>query len=211
MHIERLCLLRGPFPAFKKTPLLCHINATKVGNTARMDILYALQRFDVHLFTKIFRQGERRRIRPLARALSRSADGYLYILVPLLLYILEVDKVGVFSGLLLASLLFERMLYWLLKNGLKRRRPQEFMPGFHSLVVAADRFSFPSGHTSAAFLLATALVIVYQGPMFSIYLWATTIGLSRIILGVHYPGDTLAGAIMGSTVVLLMASQLGIP
>ena len=182
----------------------------KAGDTALMDILYAMQRLDVRLFSKVFRQGERRMIRPLARALSRSADGYLYLLVPLLLYLLGASQAGVFTALLLISLAVERVLYWLLKNGLKRRRPQEFMPGFRSLVEAADRFSFPSGHTSAAFLLATALCIVYQGPVFSMYLWATAIGLSRVILGVHYPGDTLAGAIMGSTTAIFVASQMGI-
>lgn len=180
------------------------------GDTAHMELLYTLQRFDVRLFSKVFRQGERRMVRPLARALSRSADGYLYALVPLLLYVLRADHISAFTILLLASLSVERILYWLLKNGLKRRRPQEFMPGFRSLVVAADRFSFPSGHTSAAFVLATALFVVYQGPVFSMYLWATAIGLSRVILGVHYPGDTLAGAIMGSTTVIFTASQLGI-
>lgn len=180
------------------------------GDTAHMEILYALQRFDVRLFTQLFRQGERRMIRPLARALSRSADGYLYVLVPLLLYMLGAGQVAEFTLLLFASLVVERVLYWLLKNGLRRRRPQEFMPGFRSLVVAADRFSFPSGHTSAAFLLATALYVVYQGPVFSVYLWATAIGLSRVILGVHYPGDTVAGAVMGSATVIFIANQLGV-
>lgn len=175
-----------------------------------MELLHALQRFDVHLFTRVFQQGERRMVRPLARALSRSADGYLYLFIPLLLLLAGAAQLGDFIALLYTSLALERLLYWLLKNGLRRRRPQEFMPGFRSLVQAADRFSFPSGHTSAAFLLATSLVIVYQGPVLTMYLWATLVGLSRVILGVHYPGDTLAGAAMGGSVALFMASQLGI-
>ncbi len=175
-----------------------------------MDILYALHRIDLRLFHRIFQQGERGILRPLARALSHSADGYLMVLVPLLLFLLGTERAETFTILLLVSLSFERVIYWLLKNGLKRRRPQEGMPGFRSLIQAADRFSFPSGHTSTAFLLATALAVVYDGPVSAMYLWATSIALSRVVLGVHYPGDTLAGALMGSGIALFTATQLGV-
>lgn len=175
-----------------------------------MEILYALQRLDVRLFMAVFRRGERRLIRPLARALSRSADGYLYLLLPVALWMTGAHSVPSLVLLLLCSLLAERGLYWILKNGLKRRRPEESMPDFRSIIVAADRFSFPSGHTSAAFLLATALTIIYQEPAVAMYVWAGSIALSRVILGVHYPGDTLAGAIMGSGIALFTANQLGL-
>ncbi|MCB1845501.1 MAG: phosphatase PAP2 family protein, partial [Halioglobus sp.] len=70
--------------------------------------------------------------------------------------------------------------------------------------------SFPSGHTSAAFLLATALTITYQEPAVAMCGWAGLVALSRVILGVHYPGDTLAGAVMGSGIALFTANQLGL-
>lgn len=174
-----------------------------------MEVLSALQKYDLHLFGKLFRQGERRMAIPLARAISRSGDGYLHLLVPLLLWGAGVGALGDFAALLALALLVERALYWLLKNSLKRRRPQNAMPGFRSLIVASDEFSFPSGHTSAAFLLATGLVIVYGGPVIAMYLWAGCVGLSRVLLGVHFPGDVLAGAVMGSSAALFCASQLG--
>ena len=175
-----------------------------------MDILYALQRLDVRVFAQLFRQGERRLIRPLARALSRSADGYLYVLIPALLTVSGAAEVPLLLLLLACSLAFERPLYWLLKNGFKRRRPHDYLPGFHSIIVASDQFSFPSGHSSAAFMLATGLTIIYQEPAVAMYIWATSIALSRIILGVHYPGDTLAGGLMGSVVAVVAAATLGI-
>ena len=193
-----------------KIPWFCHISAIGAAQTTGMELLYALQKFDLRLFVKVFRQGERRAIRPLAKALSQSGDGYLHILLPVLLWLLSAPQLQQFAYLLLLSLTMERSLYFILKNSLKRRRPQEYMPGFRSLIVASDQFSFPSGHSSGAFLLATALAVIYAGPLLVVYLWACCVGFSRVILGVHFPGDILAGATMGTTITLLSARLLGI-
>tara|TARA_R110001592_G_scaffold363393_1_gene687171 strand:- start:13290 stop:13850 length:561 start_codon:yes stop_codon:yes gene_type:complete len=174
-----------------------------------MQMLIRLHHFDRRLFTRIFRQGERRAVIPLARALSRSGDVYLYLLVPLLLWLLGVPLFGNFLTLLLVSFAIERVLYRSLKNILKRPRPPNAIPGFNSRIVASDKFSFPSGHSSGAFVLATTLTLIYGGPVLAIYLWATGVAFSRVLLGVHFPGDVLAGALMGSSIALACAALLG--
>ena len=60
--------------------------------------------------------------------------------------------------------------------------------------------SFPSGHTSSSFALATSLSLSYPKwyIIVSSYTWAGTVAFSRMDLGVHYPSDVLAGAIVGA-------------
>ncbi len=175
-----------------------------------MEILGSLQKFEARLFERLFRQTERRMVIPLARAISRSGDGYLHVLAPLLVLSLDPASARPLITLLALSLLAERSLYWLVKNSLRRPRPQESVPGFRSLITASDQFSFPSGHSSGAFLLATVLLIIYGGAAAPMFLWAAAVALSRILLGVHFPGDTFAGALMGSSIALLAAAELGL-
>ena len=64
-----------------------------------------------------------------------------------------------------------------------------------------DRYSFPSGHTTTAFSIATSLTLRYPDKPAVIavsYLYATVIGYGRIYLGVHYPSDVFAGMLIGS-------------
>lgn len=85
------------------------------------------------------------------------------------------------------------------KNIFKEQRPYEKYPEITKL-SSGGGYSFPSGHTSAAFSTATSLSLCY--PKWYIitpaYIWAGSVSIARIYQGVHYPADILAGALIGS-------------
>lgn len=175
-----------------------------------MALLSTLHQWDARLLKRLFQQGQRRRsVIQLSRITSRSGDGYLQIALPITAWLLASPAASAYTVSLALALAIERTIYLTLKNGLQRRRPQEIIPSFSALVIPSDRFSFPSGHTSAAFCLATMTGIVFGGPFLTLYGWACGVGMSRILLGAHFPGDTIAGATMGSAIAIIVASQVG--
>lgn len=91
------------------------------------------------------------------------------------------------------------LLNFALKKIFKRPRPFNVHIGFQA-VYQPSSYSFPSGHTSASFSTATALSRAYPkwyviAPSF---IWAGTVGYSRMYLGVHNPSDVAAGAVLGA-------------
>ena len=79
----------------------------------------------------------------------------------------------------------------------RRRRPQ--LPGLPPLTSTPTQLSFPSAHASTSF--AGALAYARLGlPAFPLYELAIGLVLSRLYLGVHYPSDVLAGALLGTAV-----------
>jgi membrane-associated phospholipid phosphatase len=82
------------------------------------------------------------------------------------------------------------------KLAVRRRRPE--FPGLPDLTPTVSRLSFPSAHATTSFAAARA----YRGlaPARALYPAAFAFLLSRPYLGVHYPGDVLAGAMLGTVI-----------
>ena len=193
----------------------CDVKQVRMVNGAEikmtMAILSTLQRFDVALFDTLYSYGrERLGVTRTALAFSRSGDGYLQLLAPVLVWLSQSPLTQTFVTAWAIAMLIERATYYILKNTLKRLRPADFKPNFHSLITASDKFSFPSGHTSAAFCIATITVLIFGGLSVVMFAWALTVGISRVVVGVHFPGDVLAGALMGSGIAMGTASLLNL-
>jgi membrane-associated phospholipid phosphatase len=87
------------------------------------------------------------------------------------------------------------------------KRPRPFLTDPNLVpVYRAREYSFPSGHTSSVFSAVTALSRAY--PKWYVIapslLWASSVGYSRMYLGVHYPTDVGAGAILGAGTAFAM-------
>lgn len=134
----------------------------------------------------------------IARALTRAGDPTSWTAIGLAC-LASRTKLGVHLGLRLAAATAgATILSQALKRSLSRARPDVSIAGFEPLAANPDRFSFPSGHTAAAFAVAVAFAgePAALGPL--ALLLATGIGLSRVYLGAHYPLDVAAGGVLGT-------------
>jgi undecaprenyl-diphosphatase len=95
-----------------------------------------------------------------------------------------------------------------LRRAVGRVRPWGRYPGPLPLGHVPKDPSFPSGHTTIAFAAAT--VLSYYRPRWTpaFFLLAVAIGFSRVYVGVHYPLDVIAGAVLGTLIALLMLAAV---
>ena len=130
---------------------------------------------------------------------SLANKGMLWIGIGVVLLLLGVNgrKWSERGLLVLLSLAFNAVVcnLWL-KPMVARTRPYDLL-GYEILVRRLGDYSFPSGHTSASFAAATALYAIDRRWGTAAYILAVLIGFSRLYLGVHFPTDVLAGAVIG--------------
>jgi undecaprenyl-diphosphatase len=177
-------------------------------DTTTWKLLRKIHLIDVRAFLAINASPRHHDLCHGARLVSRTGDGWLYPLAPLLCLGVEPALAQGFFLALASALLIERLLYLVLKKGLRRNRPPQAIPGFRAQITASDEFSFPSGHTSAAFLFASVCCYCFGPGCAPLFLWAAAVGASRVVLGVHFPTDILAGATMGCSVALAICGEL---
>jgi len=90
-----------------------------------------------------------------------------------------------------------------LKNCFKLNHPENALEGFQSIIKQGDHFSFPSDHTSAAFMIAVLCGYFYPVLFLLLVGWAFLVGTYRIVLGAHFPADTLVGMCLGVSAALI--------
>ena len=137
--------------------------------------------------------------------ISKLGDGlFWYVLIAGLALLCGTNGRDVAAQMSLTALLNLPLYFWL-KHSIGRPRPFVACPDIRACVRALDKFSFPSGHTLHA--VAFAVVFSWHFPLVGAALvpLVLLIALSRVALGLHYPSDVAAGALIGASVGLGVA------
>lgn len=127
---------------------------------------------------------------------SLGNGGLIWILVSLILICIpKYRKVGIMAicALILTTIIGEGLL----KNLVKRPRPFTSLSDIELLISAPTSYSFPSGHTGSSFAVAGILGSQIKKSRFYVFALAILIAFSRMYLYVHYPGDIIAGMMLG--------------
>lgn len=156
---------------------------------------------DSDLCVRVSHTNQYRIIRDVFRAISRLGDGvFWYALMLAILAMQQMD--GLMPVLHMAGAgLTGTLIYKWLKHKTHRPRPFQVRQDVWVVGKPLDRFSFPSGHTLHAVVFGLIAIAYY--PMLAVLLipFMVMVAMSRVILGLHYPSDVLAGAAIGYCIV----------
>jgi undecaprenyl-diphosphatase len=146
----------------------------------------------------------------LARTLTHLADAPVAIGLAAGLVLGAVPGLRGAGATAAFALGLSHLLVQILKRFFSRPRPR--LPvGITSLMRSPDRFSFPSGHAAAGFSITLPLAMALPPGLGTLVLaLGFGIGLSRCYLGVHYPGDVVAGWTLATLSVALAGPALGL-
>lgn len=175
-----------------------------------MRLLLTFYDYECRLFHKVNSLFEKKLLNLLFRTITNLGGATFTISIVLLLMILtsgDIRKTAMASAL---SLALSHIPVQIVKKMFPRKRPYLKLEktNFHDNPL--QDHSFPSGHTTAIFSVIIPFIIFL--PTLSVILipLGVCVGLSRIYLGLHYPSDVLAGAILGSCMGSLCYNVLSI-
>jgi undecaprenyl-diphosphatase len=156
-----------------------------------------IERRDHRVMRRMNRWRAPRWIRLWMLLATRMGDGWLWYGLGAMLLIYggpqRFSAVGAAGAAAIAGIL----VFKTLKKLSQRPRPCQIEPHCWSRVLPPDQFSFPSGHTMSAFSIALVVSYFYPSLEGTLFFLALSIAVSRIVLGMHFLSDVLAGAVLG--------------
>jgi undecaprenyl-diphosphatase len=131
-------------------------------------------------------------------AATRMGDGWLWYGLAAILLVTGGPSRYAAVGAAGCAAIVGVFLFKGLKKLSRRERPCELEPHCWANVLPPDQFSFPSGHTMTAFSIALVVSYFYPSLEGPLYFLAISVGVSRVVLGMHFLSDVLAGVVLGS-------------
>lgn len=163
-------------------------------------ILSRMQALDSALCVTVSHTGQYRLIRNWFRMISRLGDGvFWYMLMLAILAIQQNEGIKPVLHMLTAGLT-GTMIYKWLKQKTLRPRPYQVRQDVLMSGKPLDYFSFPSGHTLHAVAFSGVALAYYPILTGLLISFTVMVGMSRVILGLHYPSDVIAGALIGASI-----------
>ncbi len=155
---------------------------------------------DEHLCVRLNRTARYQPVRQGFQLISRLGNGvFWYALMGALLAIQGAAAVRAVAHMVIVGLVCT-VIYKCLKAKTSRPRPYQVSQAVTCNAKPLDPFSFPSGHTLHAVAFTTVALAYYPRLSWLLIPFTFLIALSRMILGLHYPSDVLAGMVIGVTV-----------
>jgi undecaprenyl-diphosphatase len=156
-----------------------------------------IERRDHRLMRRLNRWRAPRWIRYWMIAATRMGDGWLWYGLGSILLVYGGPQRFLAVGAAGAAAVVGILVFKALKKLSHRRRPCQLEPHCWSKVLPPDRFSFPSGHTMTAFSIALVVSYFYPSLEATLFFLAASIAVSRVVLGMHFLSDVLAGVVLG--------------
>lgn len=168
-------------------------------------LILRLSRFDERLLRALLVH-RRPLFDTIMRTVTHLADWPVAVAFTLSLALGSVPGLAVAGQRMAWTLALAHLAVEVLKRCFTRERPQ-LGTGMQWLVGVPDRFSFPSGHATAAMSMALPLFAALGGvPGLAVLALGVAVGLSRCYLGVHYPGDVAAGWLLATITFVAVAT-----
>jgi undecaprenyl-diphosphatase len=170
---------------------------------SRLDATLArLQLWDERVCLRFNHASRRPLLLGTLRIVSRLGDGVLWYAL-MLAMLLASSEAFVPVVQMLATGLACTTVYKLLKRGTLRPRPYQVLDSIAVGIAPLDAFSFPSGHTLHAVAFSLIAISYYPWLAGALVPFTLATGTARVMLGLHYPSDVLAGAVLGAALAAL--------